>query len=167
MALNARACSIKETMENASEEAERSMSFCFDVMSQWIFLTVAFAEIDWHEYATVQTIEFTAAYANAEAEVAGRTTYRSVRCIVVLFRALLILFSGSKEHKSKHDDLHDLCAADSDRELQCRNMGTLNYWILNGKRATGRLGGTESTGLRIAVSGKRCHLPQELGLDTR
>lgn len=32
--------------------------------SQWV--KVAFAEIDWHDYAIVQTIEFTAADANSE-----------------------------------------------------------------------------------------------------
>ena len=32
----------------------------------WSLLTVAFAEIDWHDYAIVQTIEFTAADANSE-----------------------------------------------------------------------------------------------------
>jgi splicing factor 3A subunit 1 len=58
----------KDRKRQDDQEAERSellehVQICYRLIS---IHSVAFAEIDWHDYAIVQTIEFTAADANSE-----------------------------------------------------------------------------------------------------
>jgi splicing factor 3A subunit 1 len=59
----------KDKKRQDDQEAERSELYelCMPSMYSLLpLLIVAFAEIDWHDYAIVQTIEFTAADANSE-----------------------------------------------------------------------------------------------------
>jgi len=59
----------KDKRRQDDQEAERSEFYKFDMHSMHLHFphsVVAFAEIDWHDYAIVQTIEFTAADANSE-----------------------------------------------------------------------------------------------------
>lgn len=60
----------REKKRQDDQEAERSefykSMYAFCVLTSFPFSIVAFAEIDWHDYAIVQTIEFTAADANSE-----------------------------------------------------------------------------------------------------
>ena len=57
----------KEKKREDDKEAERSTYFTLYILSLHANpFTVAFAEIDWHDYAVVQTIEFTAADAASE-----------------------------------------------------------------------------------------------------
>ncbi|EEB99126.1 hypothetical protein MPER_01251, partial [Moniliophthora perniciosa FA553] len=57
----------KEKKRQDDQEAERSEArILFDSFNMLTILLVAFAEIDWHDYAIVQTIEFTVADATSE-----------------------------------------------------------------------------------------------------
>lgn len=59
----------KEKKKQDDKEAERSTSFSSQCPVQYLIFSpvlAAFAEIDWHDYAIVQTIEFTVADANTE-----------------------------------------------------------------------------------------------------
>lgn len=60
--------SEKDKKRLDDQEAEKSKPFSFEYVADKLMsvLPVAFAEIDWNDYAIVQTIEFTAADANSE-----------------------------------------------------------------------------------------------------
>lgn len=58
----------REREQKKEDEKEAERSECLALFQERFssYATVAFAEIDWHDYAIVQTIEFTTADANAE-----------------------------------------------------------------------------------------------------
>lgn len=63
-----RGSNVRQTsnVKTTRKPKEVRLCFIFEHIFYNFFFVVAFAEIDWHDYAIVQTIEFTAADANSE-----------------------------------------------------------------------------------------------------